>query len=123
TFGKPTVAGVLENLAAAANHDRNLLGRQLESLEQCACVGIAIDVEVHVGPAVASQKFANAQRVACVTGTEHDHVAKLGVVLHYSAKTLETHLQHAARVSDAEPDEAGRSAQRAHLAAKIAGGK
>jgi hypothetical protein len=43
--------------------------------------------------------------------------------LHYSAKTLETHLQHPARVSDAEPDEAGRSAQRAHLAAKIAGGK
>src|SRR4051794_8755595 len=126
TLGEPTIVGVLENLTTAADHDGYLLGPQLESFEQRAGVGIAVDVEVHVRPAVAGQEFANPQCVARLTGTEHDYVtepgfqnahaaqnegaheelAELGVVLHYSAKTLETHREHTARLTDAELGEA-----------------
>src|ERR1700730_12553254 len=56
-FGDFGIAGVLQQLAAAANHDGNVLAPDVKALEQRLRVGIVFNVDIHVGAGVTRQEL------------------------------------------------------------------
>ena len=57
-LGDIGIARVLQQLAASADHHRDVVAADVEALEQRLSVGIMLDVDIHVGTGISRQELA-----------------------------------------------------------------
>src|ERR1700728_2848775 len=56
-LGDIGIAWVLQELAASADHHRDVVAADVEAFEQCLSVGIMLDVDIYVGTRVSRQEL------------------------------------------------------------------
>ena len=114
TFGDPLIAWIPKYGVAAADQHRHIRRRDSEPIEELLRFGVAVEIDVVVGMAVAGQKLLDPQRTGAVHRSDqhdvtktagdqlnstqderpHEDLAQLGVGLHDSEQLLAIELDH-----------------------------
>src|SRR5437879_1542575 len=70
---------ILEHRLAAADHHRDVVRRQVESVQQLLALRVGIQVALGVGMSIAGEELADVQRPRAMLGSQHDHVTVAAV--------------------------------------------
>ena len=142
-FSDCGVAWIPEDLVAAADDDGNVLEPDMKSVEQRLHLGVALDLEVGVGVAIAGEKLPQPQRVGRMARPEkhhvgvfigyqcnptqderaHEQLAQLRVGLHDLPQFVGVECGYGAALADANARQGNTAFQGTHLAAEVAGGQ